>query len=788
MGATASVRPVDGLDPDRILADAEPLGRVQPRRRRRTVALVLRRAVLALLAATLTVAALIVLTAWAALRVSWAVPDPGAMAGPTELLDRNGAVIARFASEVDREVVELDEVADVARDAVIVAEDHRFYEHSGVDPLSLLRAVATNVRTGGIAQGGSTLTQQYVKSAFVGDQRTLLRKVREAVISIQLERDVDKDEILERYLNEVYFGEGAYGIEAAARVYFDTTAAELQPEEAATLAQLLPAPSVRNPRSDPTGAQARRDALLQRMAETGRLDRAAAQEARGRELDLADPPAVQTRAPAFTDHVRRQLEHAFGDRVLQTGALTVRTSLDLGAQETLDTVAAERLPADEVGEVDSAMVAVDPGTGDVLALHGGRDMGIGDFNLATMMTGRQQGSALKPFVFAAALEEEIAGPDSTRPAPSRVTIGANDCVGHDGAAITVGGGGGGSTSISEALVQSYNTTFQLLGCQLGGERVVEQARRMGVRNEISTNAGVALGGTDRGASPLDMASAYGTFANDGRWCPPRTILEITGPEGERVEVPDEVITVPDQERLPLAWSDGEIDEHPEWLIALREAAEEDAEDEEDLRCRAATHPSIARAATAAMMGVVDRGTGTRADIGRPQAGKTGTTTDLVDAWYVGYTPHLSLSVWIGTPGQNDPLPALGGFSQVFGGTMPAVMWADVAEQLLEDVDPDEFPEPGEIVLDVPTEDEGPAVAPARQIPGPPDTGTTEPRDEPADEPDETPADEAEEPEVEEPDDEPDPTDDPDPPEGEEPPPEPSDEDEDEDSCLVVFNC
>ena len=162
------------------------------------MALLARRLLLASAAAALTMVALVALTAWAALRVSWAVPDPGALAGPTELLDRNGTVIARFTAEIDREVVDLDEVAPAAREAVVAAEDHRFYEHQGVDPLSLVRAVITNVRTGGISQGGSTLTQQYVKSAFVGDEQTILRKVREAVISIQLERDVSKDEILER--------------------------------------------------------------------------------------------------------------------------------------------------------------------------------------------------------------------------------------------------------------------------------------------------------------------------------------------------------------------------------------------------------------------------------------------------------------------------------------------------------------------------------------------------------------------------------------------------------------
>jgi penicillin-binding protein 1A len=738
------------------------------------VGLVLRRAVLALLAAFLTMAALVLLTAWAALRVSWAVPDPGEMAGPTELLDRNGAVIARFTAELDREVVDLEDVAPVARDAVIVAEDARFYEHSGVDPLSLLRAVVTNLRTGGIAQGGSTLTQQYVKSAFVGDERTVMRKVREAVISIQLERDVDKEEILERYLNEVYFGEGAYGIEAAARAYFDRPAAELEAHQAATLAQLLPAPSVRNPRADPTGARQRRDALIERMVETGRLDAAEARDARQRDLDLAEPRRLETKAPAFTDHVRRQLEHAFGERVMHAGALTVRTTLDLEAQDVLDEVAAERLPGDDAPQVEAAMVALAPDSGDVLAMHAGRETQVGGFNLATM-TRRQNGSAFKPFVYAAALEDGIVERDSVRPAPASTTI--SRCEGHDGGPFTVRGGPGGSATVHQAMVRSVNTTYQLLGCELGGERVVEQARRMGVRNEIPATASVALGGAAYGASVLDMASAFGTFANDGRYCPARSILEITGPRGETIEVPPEIVTVPGQPPEPRAWSDEERDARPEHL------AEHDRGS-----CGAATHPNVARTTTQALVDVVAGGTGSRADIGRPQAGKTGTSQENKDAWYVGYTPELSLAVWIGDAGRDGSvgsLPALHGFSQVYGGTLPAMMWADAAEQLLTDVEPTEFPEPG--AIDLAGEDDAPGVAPARPVPPPP--GSTE-ADDAADTPRDPDADEgAEDPAV--PDEGPPTAPEEDPERGDAPPeeaPPPEQDEEDDDRCLVVFRC
>jgi penicillin-binding protein 1A len=727
-----------------------------------------RRAAIASFAATTTVAFLGALSAWLALNVAWAVPDPGALSGPTELLARDGTVIARFTAEVDRRPVELDEVAEVARDAIVASEDARFREHGGVDVTSLVRAVVSNVRTGGIRQGGSTLTQQYVKNAFVGDERTLLRKVREAVIAIQLERDVSKDEILERYLNTVYFGEGAYGIEAAARTYFGVRAAELDAGQAATLAQLLPAPSVRNPRTDPDGSAHRRDALLDRMVELRVLPAAAADEHRGQPVEVAPRARIDTPAPSFVDHVRRQLEHAYGSQILLSGALRVQTSLDLDAQAQLDEAVAAQLPADAAGPVEAAAVALDPRTGEILAIHGGRDARLGDLNLATMAR-RQNGSAFKPFVYAAALEDGISDPATTWPAPGRTTI--QRCVGHDGAPFEVRGGPGGELRLDEALVRSANTTFQLVGCELGGERIVEVAARLGVANEVPATASVALGGSAFGASVLDLAAAYGTLANDGLRCPPRSIVEIVGPEGERWELPPEVVTTVDHDRRPLGPTEEELADRPDGL------AERDADG-----CVGAIDADVARTVTRALAGAVARGTGTRAAIDRPQAGKTGTTQDVKDAWFVGYTPQLSLAVWVGDPGREGPVQPLrdvAGVSEVYGGTIPAQVWADAARPILEDLEPLPFPEPGAL-----TGDDGPAVAPARPVPAGPsepepvapdpgeeadggtdDDGAEGPRD-PAPDPDDEGPDEEPEPGVGDPGD---------------------DEDEDE-PCLLIFRC
>jgi penicillin-binding protein 1A len=364
---------------------------------------------------------------------------------------------------------------------------------------------------------------------------------------------------------------------------------------------------------------------------------------------------------------------------------------------------AAQLPADEAGPVEAAAVALDPRTGEILAIHGGRDARLGDLNLATM-TRRQNGSAFKPFVYAAALEDGVSAPSTMWPAPSRTTI--QRCVGHDGGPFEVRGGPGGHLRLDEALVRSANTTFQLVGCELGGERIVEVAARLGVANEVPATASVALGGSAFGASVLDLAAAYGTLANDGLRCPPRSIVEIVGPDGEPWELPAEVVTTVDHDRRPLGPSEGELADRPEGL------AERDTDG-----CVGALHADVARTVTQALVGAVERGTGTRAAIDRPQAGKTGTTQDVKDAWFVGYTPQLSLAVWVGDPGREgpvQPLRGVAGFPEVYGGTIPAQVWADAARPILEGVEPLPFPEPGAL-----TGDDGPAVAPARPVPAAP---------------------------------------------------------------------
>lgn len=673
------------------------------------------RVAVGLLAAVASVVVLLLFFAFLALRIPWDVPDRGALAGPTTVLDRDGEELARFTAQVDRRVVSLDDVSTAAQAAVVASEDARFYEHTGVDPVSLLRAVVTNVRTGGISQGGSTLTQQYVKNAYLSPEQTLTRKVREAVISIALERQMSKDEILESYLNEVYFGELAWGIEAAALTYFGIPASELDAGQGATLAQLLPAPSTRNPRVDPEGARQRRDRVLDTMAELGTISPATARAEQAEPLGLAPPPDREPDQDlsVFTEYVRRQLVAAYGEEEVLTGALSVTTTVDRDAQAALEAAVADHLPADAAGPVEAAAVALDPATGEILALHPGRGYGPDSaIDLATQYR-PIAGSTFKPFVYLTALEQGMV-PSDVYPAPASVQ--PDDCPpAPDGTnpfrapVANAGGTGYGQLSLDDALANSVNTVFVQLGCDVGPRAIVDTADRLGVRTPIEPAPLVSLGNPPLGPTVLDMASAFGTLANDGVHCPAHAILEVRDRDGRAVDRPDEVVLALETETVPRR--------HPDEALASRPGAlaTRDTED-----CYGVADADMVRATTQALTRVVAETTGTRADIGRPQAGKTGTADDETFAWFAGYTPDLALVVQVSDPLRDpervaegavrQPMRDVAGFSRVQGGTIPALIWRSAASAILADVPPTGFPEPGQLV------GEGSVVAPAEPKP------------------------------------------------------------------------
>ncbi|MDP8970569.1 MAG: transglycosylase domain-containing protein, partial [Actinomycetota bacterium] len=594
---------------------------------------------------------LVVLFASLALAIDWDIPESAQLYGPSTVLDRQGRGITRFAAEVDLTPVPLARISPGLQHAVVATEDRRFFEHQGVDPLSVLRAVWNNVRYGGIREGGSTLTQQYVRNVFVGSDRTLYRKIREALVAMQLEKERSKEQILEAYLNRVYFGEGAYGAEAAALTYFDKPAADLTVGESALLASVLVSPSRLSPRLHPQGAIERRNIVIDEMVRAGLLAEYQAAAARAEPITLVQrqPFEQLPAAPHFVEEVRRQMLETHGPDAVYRGGLTITTSLNLDTQFALERQVADQLPSSPI--YDAGVAAVVPSSGDVVAAWGGRDFRASQVDLALNRDyGRQSGSTFKVFSLATALEEGMTL-QTRYGAPSGIRI----------ADWSVRGGGcGGRCTLLEGITRSVNTVFAQVGRDVGVVDFTTMARRLGVRSAMRDNDLTQVLGTSE-VTPLDMASAFATFANDGVACPARVVVDVRRPDGTQLPPPDP--------RQPSA------EERAAWAARLREQGY-DFGQEELGRCYRAVAPSLARQVNQALEQVVARGTGRNAQIGRPQAGKTGTTSDNTEAWFVGYTPQLSIGVAFFAPGGRVPLvgvPGCRGACQ--GGQIPARIWA-----------------------------------------------------------------------------------------------------------------
>lgn len=547
----------------------------------------------------------------------------------------DGETLARLYRQ-NRALISLDDLPDNLIDAVLAAEDARFYEHGGFDLRSIARAALVNLEKGEVVQGGSTITQQYVKNTyFRHPARTFRRKARELRLSLEVERRFSKDEILERYLNTLYLGQGAYGVRAAAETFFGHGAQKLSLRESALLAAVIKSPAYYDPRDHPERARARRNYVLDRMEELGTATEAGARAARRAGLGITKrPPRLTTRRPYFVEAVKREIlaDPRFGRneqeraRALYTGGLRIESTLDRELQNAAERAVRDVL--DEPGDPSAALVALRPRSGRIVAMVGGRNWSRSQVNLALGQagggSGRQPGSAFKPIDLATALESGI--PMATAYASGPVTFTFSD--GSTWPVTNSEGGGYGKLSLDEALVHSVNGVYARLGMELGPARIIGQAELMGVRSRLPVFPSIALGAGN--VSVLDMASAYATLDNYGRSVEPTTIRRVTLPDGE-------VIT-PDQEIFEAALS-----------------------------------PGNAYQITKAMEEVVKRGTGTAAAIGRPVAGKTGTTNNFTDAWFVGYTPDLVTAVWVGYPEGLVPMTNVHGI-RVYGGTLPAMIW------------------------------------------------------------------------------------------------------------------
>ncbi|MGH2740825.1 MAG: transglycosylase domain-containing protein [Actinomycetota bacterium] len=535
--------------------------------------------------------------------------------------DRNGRLIAELRPEENRVVVPLERIPDDLQRAIIAAEDQRFYEHSGVDLGAILRAAWANV-TGGTFQGGSTITQQLVKNLYVGAERTLWRKIREAILAVRYDRKFSKGEILERYLNTVYLGHGAYGVEAAAQLYFGKHAEELTLAESALFAGIVAAPERFSPRNHPVEAVARRDWVLSRMVDLGFVDAIEADAASRAPLVVQPTEPLRTRADYFIDYLRRSIISEHGVDQFYRGGLRIESTLDLDLQHHAEKVIKSVL--DEPGDPQAALVAIDVKTGGILAMVGGRNFQKSQVNLATGQggSGRQAGSAFKPFTLARALIEDVS-PYEVYSAPGEITLPGGWSPSN------YGGSSYGSLTLRSATIYSVNTVYAQLVLDVGPMDVAELAHRMGIVSELAPDGTITLGSSD--VTPLEMAVAYSTLAAKG------VRHEGTG-------------------------------------VARMLDGKADVVEEIDPLGTRALSSDVALQVTDILVDAVSYGTGTAARLPDVEvAGKTGTTNNNADAWFCGYTTEVATCVWVGYPQGQIPMDDVHGIA-VTGGSFPAEIW------------------------------------------------------------------------------------------------------------------
>jgi penicillin-binding protein 1A len=576
--------------------------------------------------------------------------------------------LARLTGNENRILLEEEQISPNIANAVIAIEDRRFYEHEGVDYRGIARALFQDVLARRAAQGGSTITQQFVKNALAAQSdRSVFQKLREAALAYHLERQWSKQKVLTQYLNSVYFGNGAYGVEAAVRTYFgsddtattidpvtgeivadetldpasradDAAATVVSPAEAALLAGLIASPSLYDPVQNPKDSRARRDIVLLRMLEQDMITRADYEEGIREELpDRNDiqPPQPHSNQPYFTTWLTQQLVDRYGPGAVFAGGLDVTTTLDPDLQAAAEQAISGRLGA--IGPAAS-LVAIENKTGEVKAMVGGPDYQERPFNLATNGH-RQPGSSFKPFILVRALADGMS-PDATFASqPKEFPV-----PGSDSEKFVVNNyedSYSGVASLWSATASSDNSVFAEIGLKVGTKRVARLANRMGVKTEISTNPAMTLGGLREGVTPLELAYAYSTIANKGR--------RVSG-------------TLASSENGPVA-------------IERVKGGGRDVENER--REERVFSDSVGETAQQLLASVVSSGTGEAAQIGEFAAGKTGTTENYGDAWFVGFNSELTVAVWVGYPDSLQPMESeyLGG--PVAGGTYPAEIWHDL---------------------------------------------------------------------------------------------------------------
>jgi penicillin-binding protein 1A len=574
----------------------------------------------------------------------------------SHLISIDGEIIADFGIE-KRQRTSLARIPAHLKQAMISVEDQYFFWHLGVNPAGILRAAWENLMAGEVVQGGSTISQQLACNLFLKRETSYIRKAREALLALQIERSYTKEQILEMYLNQIYLGHGAYGVEEASRFYFGKHVEDLTLSQCALLAALPKAPNRYSPRRNPSLARKRRNLVLEMMYKEGYITKEECITAKIEPIILASPSTkANGQAPYFAEYIRQQLMDRYGYDMVYKGGMQVYTTLDSEMQKAAEKAVqeglrkqdlrhveesnAETLPEDlragqEKGAVpeelatdvvQAALVAIDPRTGEIRAMVGGRDFEKSEFNRAVQAR-RQPGSGFKPFIWATALEKGLTVSKRVMDAP--VVFHFRDKVwepkNYEERYY-------GPTTLREALEHSRNIVSIRLLNEIGITPAVRLAHKMGIKSYLQPNLTLALGST--GVTPLEITAAYATFASNGIYREPVSILRIVGPDGETIE-----------------------EKQSREMIALSE--------------------ETAYIMTSLMEGVIKRGTGRAArELDRPAAGKTGTTNDCTDAWFIGYTPQLVTSVWVGF----DDLRSLG--KRQTGGRVAAPIWTDFMKAAL----------------------------------------------------------------------------------------------------------
>ena len=583
----------------------------------------------------------------------------------SEFYDSKGSLIYTTLSEERRIPININYIPDHTQKAFIAIEDNRFYDHMGVDFRGTARAVVSTL-SGREVQGGSTITQQLAKNAFLTQERTITRKIKEAFLARELEKRYTKDEILEMYLNHIYFGQGAYGVESAARYYFNKEAKDLNIAESATLAAIPKSPNYFNPFENPKASKERQELVIDQMVKYGFITEAQGEAAKKEELKLATTAKKREDNPNFyfIDMITQKVIDELGAEALYKGGLKVYTTLDSDMQraaiESLKHLPApvapfmeekdlEKLKEDEhpvayndknkLTQPQVALVAIDPNTGHVKAMLGGR--GQDKFNRATLSV-RQPGSSFKPFVYLTGMANGFT--------PASIMEDKEEEFDKDWRPRNVTKKWYGKVTLRTAIARSMNIPTIRLAREVGVRKVVETAQKMGISTletegkYTDANLSMAIGGLSHGVSPLEMASAYGVFATNGILCKPFALLKITDANGQTLY-------------------------------------------ENETVAKRVMDPKPIYSTVDMMKDVLIWGSGGGMGIGRPAAGKTGTTDNYVDAWFVGFTPDLSTAVWVGDDNNRT-------LDNMSGSGTPLSIWHDFMIKAHKDIPVSDFVNPG----------------------------------------------------------------------------------------------